>query len=191
MAQRQDKPSYEKTVRFLQEKINADTRHNNGDISSVRIVEMSRCEMAAVYYSSRADYVQVSVFAVRYLDPSRTELMPDNILGDRVRFYTRRNEKVLPSFRIENSRYSQIMRNASLGNCRSSFQAGIYSNQNISRLINFHPDNWVCDSDQSIKQQMADVGVFGVLPPTSDNAPRVHRALTHLIRLCGGQEELF
>ena len=30
-----------------------------------------------------------------------------------------------------------------------------------------------------------------VRPPQSDNGPRVVRALKHLIRLCGGQEELF
>jgi hypothetical protein len=160
----QEGPSYEETLRFLNSKVDL-----NRGTSTNRLLENDRCDLVlritneANYKGRRQDDLINHYFDLSDLDPSRI-------------FYE-----------------------------ESSFRPGeglvwIHTKENRDLIIQeqiFYRESsaspgYTCQSSGECRSRISvSYIVIQTLPPNNDNGPRAARALQHLVRLCGGQEELF
>jgi hypothetical protein len=188
VAQAQDGPSYEETVRFLQSKLNV--TYSRGSINT--LVELDRCIFAEIQ-SGQSEQVRIQYFQASDIDPSRVDLIGGSVHGQySVHAFALRNINAFPFFVVVNRASGFDLQYLSSRNCNDGSQGLILNHPRVAQLINIDENIRVCYSDENRSRNATPFLLFNYfLTPSSDNAPRVQRALQHLIRLCGGREELF
>ena len=190
--QAQEEPSYEETVAFLQSRLNTEITYSNTTSGAYRFIELKRCEFARIssynFGPGRRDRdAAVDLLPLDIFDPSevitrsgRVWLRTTNLQQADLTLLYVFNYRVAvrarsPSQKCENTvHYNNVMADyPALGN-----------NLSIPRSHRY------CYTSRT-PSEVHSVQVKGILPPSNDNAPRVQRAMSHLIRLCGGREQLF
>jgi hypothetical protein len=175
IAHAQDGPSYEETISFLTSKVNV-TRNLSGDTyNTYRFEELERC-----VFSYASD-----------------QFMTDGPNGTQ---YTTARRQVTSDVEIDFSELDPSSTEVSSGGIDVRTREG---REVISYRTSFHPAFWdyaaasreddvTCRSDGTCFERRAyfDGASFNTFD-ASNNAPRVASALTHLIQICGGREELF
>lgn len=162
-AQAQDGPSYEETVKFIQNKV---SNHNYDQNQKLNFPD--RCivvkTVSATSYSQTEGWVTVeSKVDLSTLDPSRVTLVDGGVAAT-----ARENRKVVTHEYIKRF------------NNHSDFDRNKVPSENCAR------SRLTC----SRLNKGPYISVY-VIDPVQDNRPRMARALSHLIKLCGGTEELF
>ena len=165
VAQAQDGPSYEETVGFLKKKIDVTT---NIHYQTLDFPEncVAQIQLRKRKYGESGAFTSTQTAQLDTLDPSRI------YSDDGIEVGAREREKVV--------QYRGEWKFRSLSDIREWFQI-IESQKGCSE------GNLMCHDTYLIDH----FAISNVLPPEEDNKPRVVRALKHLIRLCGGEEELF
>lgn len=173
----EDGPSYNDTVSFLQEKLN--TRSRDGS-DSEKFEEVSRCKFRiySTTYTNTLHFQNINPpdnikwsatvieFSARDLDPSRVAVNFET----EVQFFTLENYKLIRKRSIFYDVPSAILEG--------------YGKQGDF----IECDLGMCHRDVYYRSAAE---LDSILSPANENAPRVRRAMEHLIRLCGGKEELF
>lgn len=184
IAQAQDGPSYDETVEFIQSKFSSIVNVTASNASIYRrghlFEEKSQCEFDLVEHRFHHGFqgvteINVSVFDAKAFDPSRIDRI-DYEDGLRVGFrvYTR-EERPITHFNLGRRDYVS----------NNGFQS-IFPDQGCRGQLN---DFAYCA--KSPNSNSIAVISTSLVEPRSVNADRLSRAFTHLIRLCGGREELF
>lgn len=164
----QEGPSYSETLQFLQSKLN--TQSTQGSVRySFSVSEAERCEIIASTKDTETarsnHWREIQTFIdLAQLDPA--------------------------SVRSSNND-TQIIA-VSTGR-KDTIRITQFASRAYSLDVGYpeYPDS-DCNSQGCSFEELSPRAVLsGVLGPTSDNGPRVVRALRHLIEICGGREELF
>lgn len=191
IAQAQDGPSYEETVAFLGEKFESDIIRRDQDERQNLFMELDRCQF--VFVERKTTFTghigitaSTQIASFSELDPSRVEIENQNFY-----MFTKNNvPSVAMVWATDNA--TPMAGNFSRDNCNGAYR-DIYDDDKFNRFINIPKSQRLCNADTDALRNSS-VWIPGrhwIKEPRSDNAPRVQRALQHLIRLCGGSEELF
>lgn len=160
----QDGPSYEETLEFLDSKLNV---QNNLEIQAVSYPE--RCFMVVSSESQNFDsrgykFIDTDFIPLDEMDPSNT-----------------------PTIRSRGGRRAISSRTVVEFSTLTSLR-NYYSEYSNDSELNCYTESLMCEWDVSNFEYY---WFPQMLSPKSDNEPRVLRAMQHLIRLCGGEKELF
>lgn len=164
----QNVPSYDETVAFIRSKVNM----NDGQNRVFRFIENEKCTftysltLLVGFDDSPVEGSIDATFNLSDLDPSKIYFKPSSNPsfpdGGAVNIETREAKK-------------SIRKDWKFYDTRKSLPAFITWNaNNMCRRVDLE-DNYS----------------IGTINPQRDNGPRVARALQHLVKLCGGKEELF
>lgn len=174
LAQAQDGPSYEETVSFLVSKVNIRSGDQNY-YKSYRFEELESCRFlyAADNFSTegpnRTEYSQAQKIITSTAEIDFSELDPttNEISSHGVHVRSREGRNVI--------------------SIQTTFFPAYYDYAAAAREKEVR-----CRSDGSCLEPASyfDRATFYTFD-ANNNAPRVSRALEHLIRICGGREELF
>ena len=187
----QDGPSYEETVSFLQEKLNT-ARQESSYSTYNHFVELEHCEFAVIQSESRPSENWVWLFNPSLFDPSQVGVEARS----RVTATTKQNKRIVPAYNFASRGY--LLEGGSTmseyGPCNESPEYNeMFRTEQISRLITIPTEDRYCANNHIRNGPF--LGEFllfqKILSPAEDNAPRVAKALKHLILLCGGAEQLF
>jgi hypothetical protein len=194
LAQAQDGPSYEETVRFLQGKFREFSQNNWNSFSS-HIVEVDQCRFVLFSRSEVTSgldvgrvHISIDFFNARDLDPSRVYTDTQNS----IEAWATEGRDLIMSMGITNrpettanpSHYSRQ-------NCHDVYN-DIYSHPRVNPLISISEGQMFCSSESLFgSNRTIYISANSIITPANENVPRVQRAIQHLIGLCGGQEELF
>ena len=179
-----DGPSYEKTVEFLQGKLNTVTRYDNSK-SNQWFIELERCIFAVVTQSTPPKDFSAKLFEAAQFDPSKVEV---------------RTSQSSPGVKV-GTREARKLDTAYLGVYTTKLKTDVPCDQagwhkqrlktypKLGNHLTIPKSKQFCSS--KAPQEWDDIYFGSILGPSDDNAPRVAKALQHLIALCGGKEELF
>lgn len=159
-----DRPSYEETTGFLASKLNV----NSGKYIQ-RISYQEKCVMKVTYDWKEFDdrgfkFFSTYLVPLAKMDPSET-----------VTVHARENQKV-----IQNLSLIKFANRRAL----DSYSGDYGDDKRLSCDGHALECRWEYEHSDYFWFPM-------ILPPESDNRPRVLKAMQHLIKLCGGKEELF
>jgi hypothetical protein len=159
--------SYDATISFLGNKLNV---NNNRTIQSISFpercyVSLSERSRESAWYGGKFEYV--SEVNLADLDPSSIRADTNSL----VVFARERREVV--SVKVYN-RYDD----------RSSYSQNRHE---VDQTPRCNSDTLVCEGSDTRNN----ISIPLTLSPVAENFQRVGRAMSHLISLCGGQEELF
>ena len=187
MTHAQSEPSYEATLAFIQEKLN--THRTYSDHTSMQnFVELERCMFAFVQsHSDPEREVFIHLIDPINVDPSRVTVWTPNDGNLQVEINARRSERILPIYYMYNKKKPPFIDPYSRTSCETPERSALYMNPRISALIAIPQTDRMCN-DRLAKLDRFSFG--GMVAPQND-APRVVRAMSHLLRICGGREELF
>lgn len=164
----QEGPSYAETLTFLRSKVDL----NYGKTKTIRLVQNKKCNLTQATrllagFDGVPEEQSINVtFELSAIDPSRIEYRKSTNPGfpndGYVLARTKELQKVIRT--DANSYFSEKPTNK----------------------------KWKCGARNMCRITYVgeDIG-FQILQPNHDNGPRVVRALQHLVKLCGGKEELF
>ena len=158
-------PSYDDTVSFLASKLNVSNNKYTQEISYPE-----RCVMKVDYYARRfrkEDFLKfrsIYLIPLEKMDPSNTPTI-----------HARENKEVIELTGIVTS---------TKRNSIEKYYRDYGSDPDLSCDPKQLKCVWATDYDDYFWFSL-------VLSPEEDNNPRVLKAMSHLIRLCGGKEELF
>lgn len=182
-AQAQDGPSYEETLGFLKSKLNfIDNNY------SQHLLEMERCSVAMLYNYPKND--EVFVLQLSLFDPSKSRSFGSDMNGWVTIITSKENKEIIPRFMVFDNRLI-AQPSVSSGGCQEKLHHSVLSDPNVASLIHVPVVNRTCFTDADrLNSRNYDIRL-SVSSPERENSIRVSRAFSHLIRLCGGQEELF
>lgn len=192
IAAAEDGPSYDETVAFLQEKLNTHTKRTDGNLSGdldVRFIESQKCIFEYRKYNNPRFY-QPSFFIYRIpfsqLDPSKIRAV-NATLGEEVYMETNKGVKVIRQIGIYAESDSHVFEKSSFNEIEK------YAQSAKEKKILLRYPGAEKEYGRAIYGDSTEAfaNFANLLSPSGDNAPRVAKALTHLVRLCGGKEELF
>lgn len=189
-----DEPTKEQTIEFLQEKLNTvRTAAVNPDDVEYKIsspieykenqnfTEISPCIFQIAKVIPKMDYInklyggryghssEISIFNAEFLDPETIKIRKNRYTSVEI-LTTKRKDVVKTNYKayVSNKEDCPV-------NSKSSYES--------HKLL----DNNICLS----KYQSSQVLLGNILSPVDVNASKVAKAMRHLIKVCGGQGELF
>lgn len=164
----QDGPSYNEALAFLRSKVDL----NYGNTKTIRLIENKKCNFTQKTTllpgsdGSPVEQTFLQTFELSDFDPSKIEYRKSTNPGfPNDGLVTAATKELKKAVRFESTSYFQSKPSSkSWKRIGSNLYRSVYQREDVT---------------------------FHTLQPNHDNGPRVVRALQHLVKLCGGKEELF
>lgn len=170
--------SYEETTQFIYGKGSGLTTLGNRSKDRQNLdLTSERCKLKIVglfawkddssrwtsdYELESPSYIETRVVDLAEIDPSRTEI------GKNTVYFETRERKEAVRVLIEKMNFNNTFAETAI-----------------------NPYGFTCTSEVCEKQYYDSSFTLRSIDPLNDNLPRLAKAMNHLVRLCGGKEELF